>query len=293
MRQMAGDREHEVVMVGRHDLDLGAERRPRTRASFSTAAGSVPSGGVRMHQRLMNSSAKPESGPECSVPATGCAGTKCTPCRQIRRHVPHHRALDRADVGDDRAGLEMSGAISCATGPQAPTGMQRMTRSASFTASALVSTHAIDDAELGHPRAGLLRTRGGDDFARQALRPRGARDRAADQPEADQRDAFEERRGAHLPRHEVAQAVDDEAVGLLGADGHAQRMRQAVIVQRAQHQAALGQEGVGLGRGLALVEREMDQHEIRHARRHLEAELADLLGQPVAPFLGVRLRHLD
>ena len=30
-----------------------------------------------MHQRLMNSSAKPESGPECSVPATGCAGTKC------------------------------------------------------------------------------------------------------------------------------------------------------------------------------------------------------------------------
>ncbi len=36
----------------------------------------------------------------------------------------------------------------------------------------------------------------------------------------------------------------------------------------------------------------MDQDEIRHARRHLEAELADLLGQPVAPLLGVRLRHL-
>ena len=33
MRQMAGDREHQVVMVGRHDLDLGAERRPRTRAA--------------------------------------------------------------------------------------------------------------------------------------------------------------------------------------------------------------------------------------------------------------------
>src|SRR6201986_502458 len=46
--------------------------------SLSVAAGSVASGGVRMHQRLMNSSAKPESGPECSVPATGCAGTKCT-----------------------------------------------------------------------------------------------------------------------------------------------------------------------------------------------------------------------
>ncbi len=32
------------------------------------------------------------------------------------------------------------GAISCATAPQAPTGMHRMTRSASSTASALVST---------------------------------------------------------------------------------------------------------------------------------------------------------
>jgi len=33
-------------------------------------------GGVRMHQRLTNNSAKPASGPEYSVPATGCAGTK-------------------------------------------------------------------------------------------------------------------------------------------------------------------------------------------------------------------------
>ena len=47
--------------------------------TFATACSSVPSGGVRMHQRLWNSVAKPESGPECSVPATGCAGTKCTP----------------------------------------------------------------------------------------------------------------------------------------------------------------------------------------------------------------------
>ncbi len=27
--------------------------------------------------------------------------------RQMRRHVPDHRALDRADVGDDRARLEV------------------------------------------------------------------------------------------------------------------------------------------------------------------------------------------
>ena len=57
----------------------------------------------------------------------------------------------------------------------------------------------IDDPELHHPRAGLLRARGGDDFARQALELRSARDRAADQAEADQRNALEVRCGAHLP----------------------------------------------------------------------------------------------
>ncbi len=35
--------------------------------------------------------------------------------------------------------------------------------------------------------------------------------------------------------------------------------------------------------GLALLGREVDQHEVGHARRHLQSELADLLGQPVAP----------
>jgi hypothetical protein len=28
MRQVAGDREHEIVMVGRHALHIGAERAP-------------------------------------------------------------------------------------------------------------------------------------------------------------------------------------------------------------------------------------------------------------------------
>ena len=50
---------------------------------------------------------------------------------------------------------------------------------------------AVDNAELLYPRPGLRRARGGDDFSRQPLFPRGARDRAADQPEADQRDSLE------------------------------------------------------------------------------------------------------
>ena len=59
--------------------------------------------------------------------------------------------------------------------------------------------HAVDDAEFFDPGAGLGRARGGDDFSRQPLRARGARDRAADQPEADQRDLPEQRRRLHLP----------------------------------------------------------------------------------------------
>ncbi len=51
--------------------------------------------------------------------------------------------------------------------------------------------HAVDNAELRDPGAALGRTRGGDDFSRQPLPTRGARDRAADQPEADQRDLLE------------------------------------------------------------------------------------------------------
>ena len=108
-----------------------------------------------------------------------------------------------------------------------------MTRSASLDGLGIGLDHAVDDAEFLDPRAGLRRARGGDDFSRQPLRARGARDRAADQPEADQRDLVEQRRrGAHLRRHEIAQAVDHQPVGLFGADGHAQRVRQAVIGQR-------------------------------------------------------------
>ena len=46
------------------------------RVTRSSATASPPGSGVRMHQRSANISAKPLSGPECSVPATGWAGTK-------------------------------------------------------------------------------------------------------------------------------------------------------------------------------------------------------------------------
>ena len=54
-------------------------QRRHSSSTFATAASSVPGGGVSSVQRPWNNVVKPASGPEYSVPATGCAGTKCTP----------------------------------------------------------------------------------------------------------------------------------------------------------------------------------------------------------------------
>ena len=84
---------------------LEPERLPERAHLARSPPDRRPSGGVRMHQRLTNSVAKPASGPDCSVPATGWAGTRCDALGQMRRDRGDHRALDRADVGDDRARL--------------------------------------------------------------------------------------------------------------------------------------------------------------------------------------------
>ena len=110
--------------------------------------------------------------------------------RQMRRHVAHHRALDRADVGDDRARLEMGRDLlrDRAAGADRDAEDDEIGVLGGFR---IGLDHAIDNAELHYPRAGLRRARGGDDFAREPLFTRGTRDRAADQPEADQRDLLE------------------------------------------------------------------------------------------------------
>ena len=164
-------------------------------ASRSTAAWSAFAGGVRMHQRLTNSSAKPASGPEYSVPATGCAGTKCTPagiCGAISRST----APLTEPTSETIAPGSRCGPISLATAPLWPTGIETMTRSAPATAAALLSTtwSARPSSATRAPRR--RRAGGGHDRAHHALGARRARDRGADQTDADQRQAVEERRVA-------------------------------------------------------------------------------------------------
>ena len=104
MGHVAGDREHEVVMGRAHDFDVRRRTLPISARTFATAPSSVPSGGVRMHHRLMKRLANPASGPDCSVPATGCAGTRRAWPGSIGCNDGNHRAFDRPDIGDDRPG---------------------------------------------------------------------------------------------------------------------------------------------------------------------------------------------
>ena len=100
----------------------------------------------------MKSSAKPESGPECSVPATGCAGHEMRGRRQMRRHVPDDRALDRADVGDDRARRKMSADL-LGDRTAGADGNAEDDEVGVLDRFGIGLDHGIDDAELSDPRA--------------------------------------------------------------------------------------------------------------------------------------------
>src|SRR5580698_4015040 len=103
-------------------------QRRHSSATRSTASGSVPGGGVSSAQRPSNNEVNPESGPEYSVPATGWAGTKCTP---TGTSGPTSRITDCLV---DPTSVKMQpgakcGAIASAMPAYAPTGAQSITQS--------------------------------------------------------------------------------------------------------------------------------------------------------------------
>ncbi len=109
--------------------------------------------------------------------------------------------------------------------------MQTITRSASFAASALVSTTwSAMPSSATRLRVASDRAVADDRRAPRPARARRARDRGADQADTDERETVEQRIArivhAFLPT-KSASAVDHQAVRLLGADRHAQRIRQA------------------------------------------------------------------
>ena len=212
-------------------------RRPRRRC---------PARGVRMHQRPSNSSAKPASGPDCSVPAIGWPGMKCTPAGTCGATSRTTARLHRADVGQDGAGLQMRRDLR----GERPAGADRHAEDDEIGAlhrlgGAVVAL--VDEAELQRrverlPACARCRR---SRLAR-PLRAHGVADRRADQADADQRHALEHRlRSCRPPSEEVGERRDHRAVVGLGADGHAQAVGQAVAGDVAHDDAARLQELVG------------------------------------------------
>ena len=118
--------------------------------------------------------------------------------RDMRRHVTEHGALDRADIGDDRAWLERRRDL----GRDRPA---RADRNADDDEVGILGglgigrDHLVRDAELGHALARRLRARRRNDRAHRAVFARRARDGATDQPDADQREAIDDRTHPFFP----------------------------------------------------------------------------------------------
>ena len=88
-----------------------------------------------MHQRLRNSVANPASGPDCSVPATGWAGTRCALDGRCGAIAAITAPLTEP-TSETIAPAFSAGATSRASASLAPTGTQKITRSAPAAASA-------------------------------------------------------------------------------------------------------------------------------------------------------------
>ena len=105
MRHMAGDGEHHVVVVGRHDLDARAERRPER-------AHALDRRGIGVFARRQDAVAVGEQlGKTRFRPGMLGAGHRMRRhemrmLREVRLDLLDHRDLDRADIGDDGAGLQ-------------------------------------------------------------------------------------------------------------------------------------------------------------------------------------------
>ena len=103
MRQMAGDGQHQIVVIGRHGVDIGAEQAPergelvdRLRVGALGRRQDAPA----VHEQF----GKARVGAGIFGAGHRMRGHEMHGLGQMRRHVANDGALDRAHVGDDGAG---------------------------------------------------------------------------------------------------------------------------------------------------------------------------------------------
>ena len=150
VRQMAGDREHAVVMVGRHRLDLGAQPPPEFGDALDRGVGRVVGRGEDAP------AAVEQRGEAGFGPAALGAGDRVRGDDRRRRAARRCSAASTLPLDDPTsltiASAGRSAAIASAAAPIAPTGTQRMTRSASVTAAPGVSATSSQKPERASPR---------------------------------------------------------------------------------------------------------------------------------------------
>ena len=191
MRQVAGDRQYQVVVCGWHGLDGGAERAPERGQFFHSA-------GIGAVGRREDAPAVDEQGREAGIRA-GILGAGDRMRRdemhalgQMRRHVAQYGALDRADIGNGCAACQMRADL----GGDRTADSDRNADDDQIGAGdrgGIALDHLVGKSELGDAPSRFRRTCRRHDLTHGALRPRRPRDRGADQASADQGEAIEQR----------------------------------------------------------------------------------------------------
>lgn len=128
------------------------------------------------------------------------AGNEMHAFRQMRRYRLHHGRLDRADIGDRRAGLQMRRDLRRDIGH----GTHRHRQNHQICAFDRLGRRLADpihkpDLQSHRPRLG--RAGMADDLSRQTLFAHRQRHRAGDQPQPDQRDTLIDHAHAGAPAH--------------------------------------------------------------------------------------------
>ena len=196
MRQMAGDGQHEVMPLGVHDLDIGAERAPELHEFFHR-------GRIGTVRRRQDAPAIAEQFGEAGIrpgilgAGDGMAGDEVHVIRQMRGHRLQHRRLHRTDVGDDRPLHQMrpdalrdrAGHADRHAGDHQIGVLDR---------AGIVVRDAVGEIDLDRTRPHRSGRIGRHQLAGQTKLLDAARQRGADQSKPDQRDAPERRPSSHF-----------------------------------------------------------------------------------------------
>ncbi len=186
-------------MLGAHGLDQRAHALPQGTHALGRVLG-------RALRRGEDAPPSGEQGREARIrpgifrARDGMAGHQMDALRQVRLDRGDHRALHRADIGHDGAGLQMRRHGLRDRAHRAhrhaehdEVGARRALGRIPVTTSAMASSRPGPHGLVGID---------GDDLPGEAVTPRRTGDGGADQPEADDGDPAEDRRGGRGLRHE-------------------------------------------------------------------------------------------